>query len=127
MSYILNHMILGKNIARSQKAVPSTSHRLLRCQVVNSPGLAGAVLQTPLLLINLLIHHVILFSESSRHCLTKAIRAEELNCVKNIHPHPCVTCHVSGITCQMSQDKLHFVCNGRPDQTRPDDQDDQDD
>ena len=44
-------------------------------------------------------------SESSRHSISQTVRAGELKYLENIHPPPCVTCHMSHIkcvTCNMS-------------------------
>ena len=84
-------------------------------QVINRPGVAGAVLQSPLLLINSLIKSAF-SSKPSKHHYTQTVRARELNFWENVHPPPsvtfqvscvtcqvsCVRCHVSGITCQVS-------------------------
>ena len=43
--------------------------------IINRPGVARAVLQTPLLLIDLLIKLVILFLQTSKHNYTQTVRA----------------------------------------------------
>ena len=41
-------------------------------------------------------------SESSRHCLSKTVRAGELKFWENCYPPPCVTCTMSHAMCQVS-------------------------
>ena len=72
----------------------------------NRPGVAGAVLQTPPLLINSLIMSSFC-SESSRHCLSQTVKARELNFWGNVDLPPCVICHVSHVRYHMS----HVACN----------------
>ena len=69
------------------------------------PGVAGAVLQSPPLLLHSLINLFIEWSfclKSSRHCLLQAVRAWEPTFVNNVHPPPCVTCYVSHVRCHVS-------------------------
>ena len=74
---------------------------LLTLQIINRPVVARAVLQSPLLLIHSYSRWSF-HSESSRHCLSQTIRAVELKFWENVHPPPCVTCHVSHVTCHVS-------------------------
>ena len=41
-------------------------------------------------------------SQSSRHHKSQIVRARELNFWENVHPSPCVTCHMSHVMCYMS-------------------------
>ena len=41
-------------------------------------------------------------SESPRHCLSQTVRAEQMKLLENVYLPPCVACHVSHVTCQMS-------------------------
>ena len=81
-----------------------TSH----CKAVyiwNRPGVAGAVLWTPLSLFHSLFNSLSRWSfcsESSRHCLFQIVRARELKGWENIHPPPWVPCHMSHVMCQVS-------------------------
>ena len=69
----------------------------------NSPGVAGAVLQTPLLLIHPFIESSF-HSESWRHCLSQTVRAGELRFWENVDTSPFVRRQISGVTCHI------FVC-----------------
>ena len=40
--------------------------------------------------------------ESSRHCPFQTIRARTLTFWENVHPPQCITCHLSGVQCQVS-------------------------
>ena len=76
----------------------------------NRPGLAGAVLQTPLSFIHSFINQ---FSESSfssrysNHFPDHTVRANELKFWENIHHMSYVTCHMSHVTRHMS----HVLCH----------------
>ena len=74
--------------------------------IFNSPGVAGAVLQTPSSFIQWFIKwcFVQIFSKD---CLSQTVRAGELIFWENVHPTPYVTCHVSHVMCHMS----HVTCN----------------
>ena len=64
---------------------------------INRPDVAGAVLQSPLSLIDSFIDSSIQKSVSSKppkHHYTQKIRVRELRFWKNVHPQPCVTCHM---------------------------------
>ena len=52
-------------------------------------------------------------SESSRHCLSKNVRVRELKFWENDHPPPCVTCHVSHVTCHIFIYFLFFIFGGK--------------
>ena len=68
--------------------------------VFNRPGVAGAGLQTPPLLIHSFVHQLIKWpvsSGSSKHQYTQTVRAKELKLLENVHPPPCVTSQVSGV------------------------------
>ena len=69
--------------------------------IINRPGVAGDVLQIPLLLIIYLIHSS--FGKiSSNHCLSQTVRAWEAKFWENVYSQPCVTCQVSYVRCQVS-------------------------
>ena len=90
------------------------------CNIIifNRPGVAGAVLQSPLSL----IHWLRSFSsKSSKHHKSKTIRASDLKFCHNVHlltqcsPHvmchaSCVTCHMSPLMCHLS----HVTCHVAP-------------
>ena len=59
---------------------------------INRPGVARAILQSPLCIIHSFIHSSFC-SESSRHCPSQAERAGR------IFPPPCVTCNRSRFRC----------------------------
>ena len=42
-------------------------------------------------------------SECSSHCPSQTVRAGELTFWENVHPPPCVTCHMSHVMCHMSR------------------------
>ena len=73
--------------------------------VFNRPGVAGAVLQSPPLLINWFIHPLVQIS--SKHCQSQTGRARELTFWENVHPKLCVMCHVSHVTCHLSPVKIY--------------------
>ena len=72
--------------------------------MINRPGVAGAVPQTPLSLINLLTNSVNhpLWKYFLIHCIFQTIRDRDLEIWGNVHPH-----HVSHFTCYMS----HVTCH----------------
>ena len=69
----------------------------------NRPGVARAVLQTPLWLFQWVAESSI-SSQSSKHWLSQTISARELRFWKKVNPHHLsyVTCHMSHVTCHMS-------------------------
>ena len=78
-------------------------------KIVNRPGVAGAVLQTP----SSFIHSVSQWSfssESSKYHKSQTVRARELTFGENVHPPQHVTCHVSRVTCQVSRITCHVSC-----------------
>ena len=42
--------------------------------------------------------------------LSQAVRARELKFWENVHPTPCVTCHISHVRCQVTGDRCHMSC-----------------
>ena len=78
--------------------------------VFNRPGVAGAVLQSPPLLINSLTDSLTdpLVQISSKHCQSQTRRARELKFVENVHPTLCVMCHVSPVTSHLSLVTCHL-------------------
>ena len=77
--------------------------------LINRPGVARAVLQTTFSLINWLSHSSF-SSRSSKHYNSQTVRARELKFWENIHPTPCVMCHVSCVMCHM----LFVTCHLSP-------------
>ena len=69
------------------------------------PGVAGAVLQSPPLLINSFGRWSFL-SESSRHCRCQTVRAGELQFWENVNPSPFVTWPVSFLWLSLSGEGL---------------------
>ena len=47
-------------------------------------------------------------SKSSRHGQSQAVRAKKLKFLRNVHPSPCVTCHMSHVMCHMSRVKCRI-------------------
>ena len=92
------------------------SLRILKL-VFNRPGVAGAVLQTPLSLIESVSQFVSQWafsSKSSKYCKSQSGRARELPFWENVYPPQHVTCHMSCVTCHMSHvtcNKSHFMCH----------------
>ena len=71
------------------------------------PGVARAVLQTPLSLIHSFSQPS--FSSKSSKCLhSKTVIAMELKFWENVHRTLCVTCHVSHITCHVPLVTCHL-------------------
>ena len=75
-------------------------------QIINRPGVAGAVLQSPPLLTYLLIKSAF-SSRYSQHHKSQTVRAGQLKFWENVHTTPCGMCHVSGVTCQVSPVTCH--------------------
>ena len=69
--------------------------------IFNRPGVAGAVLQTPLLLIHTFINSSF-SSKPSKYHYTQSIRAKELKFWENFHHVSHVRCQVSGVRCLVS-------------------------
>ena len=65
--------------------------------VVNRPGVAKAVLQTPVLLTHSFTDWL-LSSRSSKHQNSQSKGAKNLKFWENVHPTPCVMCHMSRFT-----------------------------
>ena len=81
---------------------------------LNRPGVAGAVLQTPLSFIHLLSRSSFC-SESSGHCVSQTVRARE---ERMFTPHHVShgMCHRSGVRCQVSGVRcqvLHFSSSSK--------------
>ena len=68
--------------------------------IINRPGVAGAVLQTPSLLINSFVNSSSV-EISSKHCLARTVRPRDLIFLENVNPPLCVMCQVSDVMCQM--------------------------
>ena len=66
----------------------------------NRPCVARAVLQSPLSVIDSLIKWSF-SSESSRHFTSQTVNAREMKFWENVHSPPSVTCHMSGVSCQV--------------------------
>ena len=78
--------------------------------IINRPGVAGAVLQSPPSLSDHLVQI------SSKNCQSQTRRARELKFSENVHPTLCVmwhvprvTCHVSCVTCNLSCVTCHTL------------------
>ena len=56
---------------------------------------------SPIISVGWLVGHPF-FKISSEHCLSQTVKARELKLWEDIHPLPCVTCHMSYVTCQVS-------------------------
>ena len=82
---------------------------IISTHLINRPGLAGAVLQSPLLFVDQFINWLnhILVQISSEHCQSQTGRARELTFLENVHPTLCVLCHVSCALCHVSL----FMCH----------------
>ena len=75
--------------------------------IINRPGVAGTVLQTPLVLSNSVTHWSI--SSKSSKCLhSQPVRAREQTFWENVHPPPHVTYHMSHVTCHVSNVMCHM-------------------
>ena len=75
--------------------------------IFNKPGVDRAVLQTPFSLIHSLSNWAFP-SKPSKHHYTQTVRARKRKFWENIHPPLCVTCQVSGVTCQVSHVRFHM-------------------
>ena len=53
------------------------------------------------------IRHLSFLEISSRHCQSQTGRARDLKFLENVHPPPCITCHMSHAICHMSQVTCH--------------------
>ena len=84
-----------------------TALGIFTLEMLNRPGVAEAVLQTPLSLIDSFTQSGILFSKSSKYHKSQTIKARELKFWENVHPWQHVTFHVSHVTCHM----LHVTCH----------------
>ena len=69
--------------------------------IINRPGVAGAVLQTPSSFINS-VSSSAFSSRYSTNLHSQAVRARELNFFDNVHLPPPGTCHMSHVTCHVS-------------------------
>ena len=84
--------------------------------IINGPGVAGAVLQTPLSFVDSLIRSVILFLKIFKtlsipnHKNWGEILRESWT--PTICHMSCVTCHVSHVMCHVSGVKCHFFLSG---------------
>ena len=72
--------------------------------IFKRPGVAGAVLQSPPLLIDSLINSLInpLVQISSKHFQFQTQKTRKLKFLDNVHPTLCVMCHVSRVTCHVA-------------------------
>ena len=84
--------------------------------VTNKPCVAGAVLQSPLLLVhkfNNLVSLSFFSSQSSNHYKSQTVKARDLTCSEKVHLHQRVMCHMSYVTCHNSHvtcHMSHFLC-----------------
>ena len=99
-TYFLNFCSVTFQTLFRYTPTPNPAH--YNYPVFNRPGLPGAVLHTPLLLISWLIQSSFSF-QSSRHHHFQTVRARELTFWENVHPSP-PTCHMSRVTC-------HVLCH----------------
>ena len=76
-------------------------------KINNKSGVAGAVLQSPLSIINYLTNLPISSQSSKRHN-SQTVRARDLKCWHNVCHSLCVTCPVSGVRCHMSRVTSHY-------------------
>ena len=78
----------------------------------NRPGVAGKALQTPLSLIDWLIHSFRgpFSSKFSTYHYPQTVRAKEMKFWENVHTTPSVTCDVSQFICHMSHIRCHMSC-----------------
>ena len=75
--------------------------------IFNRPGVAGAVLQTASSLIKW-VSQSSFSSRYSQHHDSQTVRARELKFWENVHPTPCVMCHLSHVTCHISPVTCHL-------------------
>ena len=74
--------------------------------LIKRPGIAGAVLQTPVSFIHSLINYLSQSSFvkiSSSNLQSQTLKARELKAQKKVHLPTLVTCHMSCVSCHMSQ------------------------
>ena len=90
----------------------------LLCQIINRPGVAGAVLQTASSLTDT-VSHSSFVKISSEHLHSQTIKARKLKFWEKVHlPPPVmfhesyVTCHVSPVTFHMSLNFIYFWQSG---------------
>ena len=76
--------------------------------LINRPGVAGAVLQTTLSLIDS-ISQSFFSSQSSKYNFSQTVKARTLTFIENFHHPLCVKCHMSGVTCHMSCVMWHMT------------------
>ena len=74
--------------------------------IINRPGVAGAVLKTPLSLIDWFLNPPF-SSKYSKYHTSQTIRARDLQFWDNLHQPLCVTCHMLHVTCHV---KCHVLC-----------------
>ena len=84
------------------------NHHANHYAIVNRPGVARVVLQTPLLLIQS-VSQWSFSSEPSKHHYNQTVRARKLKILENVNPPPLVTFHVSSVTCQVSGVMFIFI------------------
>ena len=75
---------------------------LLHNILINIPGVARAVLQTPLLLIQSISQSVLLFLQTFKTLLHPNRKSSGAEIWDNVHPPPFVICHVSRVRCHVS-------------------------
>ena len=73
--------------------------------VFNRPGVAGAVIQSPLSLIKWVSNPLVQIS--FKHYHSQTWRARELKFWESVHPTICVKCHVSCVMCHVSPVTCH--------------------
>ena len=75
--------------------------------IFNRPGVVGAVLQTPLSLIQR-VSQLAFSSKSSKYHKSQTVGGRGLKFWKKIHPPQHITCHVSHVTCHVSPVTCHM-------------------
>ena len=84
--------------------------------LINRPGEAGAVLQTPLLLIEMISSLINWVTESSfvkissKHLHSQTFRDMDLTFWESVHLTQRVTCHMSCVMCHVSCVMCHVSC-----------------
>ena len=83
-------------------------HFFFTLKIINRPGVAGAVLQSPMS-IDYISDWVSnpLVKIFSKHSQSQSGRARELKFWENVHPTLYVMCHVSCVTCHVSRHLSH--------------------
>ena len=76
--------------------------------VINRPGVAGAVLQSPSSLTDSLTHPFVKIS--SKHSQSQTERARELKFSENVHPTICVMSQISLVMYHVSLGICHLSC-----------------